>query len=584
MNSPAAKPQSLKVKLYCGFYQDPLPERHAENLRCLANNAENDAIDEIWLFVDVPDRYRSLETGKIKIVASRQPRCTYQDFIEHANSQPERFILLMCNTDIYFDQSLKLVKSLDYNRSLYCLGRREVQTDRPAAHTEHYQSSDVWILQTPVRPFFSDIQLGLVGCESSFLGHAQRGGYKLKNIGLDIAAYHLHITQKRNINPLVDRYTDFERAAYPELSTIAPVIQERHSTGPIVFDAAAFQYNSPKLFRTWMNILAGWISSGFAKDLVILDRAGLMPKINGLRLETTAAHNLNVPVTEHRVTQNIFRRLRGRAFLSSMYTTARRESSVCVIYDLVPEELNANLELYAGRHQAFYGCDHLVVPTNYIKGQLLEYYPDLNPANIHVISWGVQSSFKPSSAARIANFRQQYQLNKPYFVFVGDRQGICCSKNLELLVRAIGSHPLHDQFQLVFVGGQPQIENSLVSGLSPSQYKRLSLEDDQLIDCLSGAAALLEPSLAAGLPLSVIEAMRCGCPVIGSNIPALQEVTGGHAILIDPSNPVQLLEALSLVQLPQVRSELIEAGSLHTRKFCWSNAADQLAELMRSIA
>ena len=34
----------------------------------------------------------------------------------------------------------------------------------------------------------------------------------------------------------------------------------------------------------------------------------------------------------------------------------------------------------------------------------------------------------------------------------------------------------------------------------------------------------------------MMEAMACGCPVLASRIPAIEESTGGTAILFDPLN------------------------------------------------
>ncbi|MEJ7925424.1 glycosyltransferase family 1 protein [Sphingobium sp. AN641] len=55
-----------------------------------------------------------------------------------------------------------------------------------------------------------------------------------------------------------------------------------------------------------------------------------------------------------------------------------------------------------------------------------------------------------------------------------------------------------------------------------------------LLELMARARALLFPSLAEGFGLPVAEAMTLGTPVMTSNLPALREVAGGAALLVDP--------------------------------------------------
>jgi glycosyltransferase involved in cell wall biosynthesis len=60
--------------------------------------------------------------------------------------------------------------------------------------------------------------------------------------------------------------------------------------------------------------------------------------------------------------------------------------------------------------------------------------------------------------------------------------------------------------------------------------------DDDLWALYSGAAALLFPSWHEGFGWPVIEAQRCGCPVIASNRAPMTEIAGSAALYIDPAD------------------------------------------------
>ena len=67
------------------------------------------------------------------------------------------------------------------------------------------------------------------------------------------------------------------------------------------------------------------------------------------------------------------------------------------------------------------------------------------------------------------------------------------------------------------------------SGWSLTGY----VSEDEKVALLSGAEALVYPSLYEGFGLPVIEAMACGTPVLTSNISALPETAGDAALLVD---------------------------------------------------
>jgi glycosyltransferase involved in cell wall biosynthesis len=98
------------------------------------------------------------------------------------------------------------------------------------------------------------------------------------------------------------------------------------------------------------------------------------------------------------------------------------------------------------------------------------------------------------------------------------------------------------------------------------------------LNCLyKGAFCFVFPSLYEGFGLPPLEAMSFGCPVITSNVSSLPEVCGDAAIYIDPYNSDDIRQAIEkLINAPQTRQKLIEAGKERVKLFSMENYAKKL--------
>ena len=68
--------------------------------------------------------------------------------------------------------------------------------------------------------------------------------------------------------------------------------------------------------------------------------------------------------------------------------------------------------------------------------------------------------------------------------------------------------------------------------------------------------------------------MACGTPVITSNVSALPEIVGDSAILIDPYNMSELIEAMNVLYYNlELRKKLSKKGLIHCKKFTWDTSA-----------
>jgi glycosyltransferase involved in cell wall biosynthesis len=111
----------------------------------------------------------------------------------------------------------------------------------------------------------------------------------------------------------------------------------------------------------------------------------------------------------------------------------------------------------------------------------------------------------------------------------------------------------------------------------------IPLEDMPVL--LSGAEALVFPSLDEGFGLPLIEAMACGCPVISSNRSAIPEVTGEAALLVEPEDTAAIAGCMEKVLTdPAEKERLRGLGMARSALFSWEQTARKtLAVFERTV-
>jgi glycosyltransferase involved in cell wall biosynthesis len=100
--------------------------------------------------------------------------------------------------------------------------------------------------------------------------------------------------------------------------------------------------------------------------------------------------------------------------------------------------------------------------------------------------------------------------------------------------------------------------------LGPDEFRRQ----------FTGAALVVFPSDYEGFGLPALEAMRLGIPVVVTPDPALYEVTGGLATVMDGWDAAALARAVPLARTES--AEDIERGVKHASEFTWRRTASEV--------
>jgi len=193
-------------------------------------------------------------------------------------------------------------------------------------------------------------------------------------------------------------------------------------------------------------------------------------------------------------------------------------------------------------------------------------------------------------AAQIAAVLARYNIRPPYFLYLGTLQP---RKNLIRLVEAFAASSLHnDDYSLVLAGKAGWLAEPLlaaVGGLPSAVRDRILLPgyiaDADKATLLSGAAALVFPSLYEGFGFPVLEAQACGTPVICSNTSSLPEVAGQGALLVDPLDQGALAGVMRwMAGDSNLQQNLITAGYTNLDRFSWPEAAVRVLDILEAVA
>jgi glycosyltransferase involved in cell wall biosynthesis len=147
-------------------------------------------------------------------------------------------------------------------------------------------------------------------------------------------------------------------------------------------------------------------------------------------------------------------------------------------------------------------------------------------------------------------------IDAPLVLFVGNLQSV---KDPELAVEAaLTARESVPELVLVLAGDGPLM--GLVARNASEGVRVLGRRSD--VDQLLGAAdVVLNTSQWEGLPLSVLESLWCGTPVVAVDVEGNREAVGDAGVLVSPRSASAIAEALvGVFSTPEVRARLARAA------------------------
>jgi glycosyltransferase involved in cell wall biosynthesis/Tfp pilus assembly protein PilF len=352
----------------------------------------------------------------------------------------------------------------------------------------------------------------------------------------------------------------------------------------IMIDGVIFQlqHKAPAgISRVWTSLLRELANTELAKDIILLDRSSTAPVIPGIETRPAPGYDSQRFESDPLLLQEICDHERVGLFVSTYYTFPEQTHSMILLHDMIPEATGQDLSLpeWRAKTKAIErACAYFCV-SNSTMTDFRRLHPELGGRSVYLTPNAVGDEFRRLSQAEVSAFCARFKIPKPYFLLVGHRM---LYKNAQLFFRAFASWGRRADFDIVCTGGAPELERGLRSLTHDLPCHLLALSNAELAAAYSGAAALVYPSRYEGFGLPVLEAQKCGCPVITCPNSSLPEVAGQAALFVGDLDVAGLQAAMDQVLDPVVRGRLVENGFENIRRFSWTSTAASMAEAIRT--
>lgn len=229
----------------------------------------------------------------------------------------------------------------------------------------------------------------------------------------------------------------------------------------------------------------------------------------------------------------------------------------------------------------------LIVASSETTARDLERILHVPPERIRTILLAPDASFRPAPDVARNHVRIAYDLPPRFILALGVVEP---RKNLLTLVRAVeGLARAGQEVPLVIAGsldyGWQKDELLQAVKTSPARVRLLGrVPEADLAALISAATVLAYVPVAEGFGLPVLESMACGTPVVASTAPAIREVAGDAALLVDAHDVEAMSEALGRVARDaSLQDRLRNSGFARAALFSWPAAAAALSAVFDEL-
>lgn len=232
-NSETVNDKFTKINLITQYYLESNLNRRSEILESIHANLKNPYVDKLTLFIEsnatniCTELISHIDTEfahKCEFIQTRH-RLTYKTALDYARDiADESYVFILLNNDCYFDDSVQLVKKVnfDIDDKILCFTRydklpdgtiergksppvysdeykwdEEYEMDREKWPTLDYNCSDAWAFTSNIPRFHDNYEIGTFNCEYYFADSAFKNGITLRNPSEYIKCVHIHNTNLR---------------------------------------------------------------------------------------------------------------------------------------------------------------------------------------------------------------------------------------------------------------------------------------------------------------------------------------------------------------------------------------------------
>lgn len=212
----------------------------------------------------------------------------------------------------------------------------------------------------------------------------------------------------------------------------------------------------------------------------------------------------------------------------------------------------------------------IITVSEYSKADIVKYYK-VQPEKIDVVYAAASDRFK------------DLKLEKENFVLMVS--SLDPRKNMQTAIEAFLK--VETDYKLVIIGDK-------MKSFSNPDLERFAneeriiftgyLTDDELLSYYNRAKVFLYPSLFEGFGIPPMEAQKCGCPAIVSDVSCLPEVYGDSVFYCNPKDLSSIEEAIKeLMSNDNYSQDLIQKGFENSAKYSWESSSKRLQDIISTV-
>lgn len=222
--------------------------------------------------------------------------------------------------------------------------------------------------------------------------------------------------------------------------------------------------------------------------------------------------------------------------------------------------------------------------SEFTKSELVSVF-HLPPEKIDVVPCACGESMRRvKDAALLDAVRARYALPEQFLLFVGNANP---RKNLDRVLRAFDTARSAGDFPYkLVIAGEQGWKFDRVAALAPLAHREDVLftgfvPDEDLPALYTLASLFVFPTLYEGFGLPVLEAQRCGVPVLTANTSSLPEVGGDGCFYVNPLDEAEICAGMRQVLLtPDLAAELTNRGTENAARYSWTRSASLLENII----
>ena len=219
----------------------------------------------------------------------------------------------------------------------------------------------------------------------------------------------------------------------------------------------------------------------------------------------------------------------------------------------------------------------IITISEWSASEIIERF-GISKERLHIVPLGIEKN----NAINIKKAKKTIKiLHEKYFIFIGSND---YHKNLDIVINALSDESL-SECQLVVVGDN-------FTKAHKDYWKKIlanriffygHLDDNETVQLLSRAEALLLPSFNEGFGLPPFEAAIQNVPSICSDRPAMNQVLREAALFADPTNQDEWISAMNMV-INRDKSvfEKLEKAKKLAENYEWKDFLKSLLAILQS--